>query len=288
MKNIDKLVLGTAQLGMDYGINNLSGQVTDNELVKILDVCREKSINYFDTAFDYGNSEERLGGYFYRHKEYIPQIITKYSRDSISLMNECQESMNRLHTNSLYAYLIHNLNLYMENPQMTEELQLLKEKGLVKKTGFSLYGLDELEYLLEHRVQFDLVQFPYNVFDRRFEKYFTRLKELGKEIFVRSVFLQGLFFMNMEHLPQKMRTLAPYLKRMQNFSARKGISLRGLCLNYVCSNPMIDGVLIGVDSVSQLLDNIKSMETEYVDNDCMEFINSIHLNDEKMIIPINW
>lgn len=288
MENIDKLVLGTVQFGMNYGINNHDGQVKNEELVKILDVCRKEGINCFDTAFDYGNSEERLGEYFSRHKDYVPHIISKYSQKSMPLLDECQKSLDRLRVNVLYAYLVHNFSLYLDNPCISKDFRLLKDKGLVKKTGFSLYTLEELDYLLEHEIEFDIVEIPYNIFDRRFERYFSLLKERGKDIFVRSVFLQGLFFMDVENIPSKLKVLAPHLKKMADFATRKEISLRGICLNYVCSNPLIDGVLIGVDSAVQLLNNLKSIKVESIDDDCIEFINSICLNDEKMILPINW
>lgn len=183
MENIDKLVLGTVQFGMNYGINNHDGQVKNEELVKILDVCRKEGINCFDTAFDYGNSEERLGEYFSRHKDYVPHIISKYSQKSMPLLDECQKSLDRLRVNVLYAYLVHNFSLYLDNPCISKDFRLLKDKGLVKKTGFSLYTLEELDYLLEHEIEFDIVEIPYNIFDRRFERYFSLFKRTRERYF---------------------------------------------------------------------------------------------------------
>ena len=63
-----------------------------------------------------------------------------------------------------------------------------------KKLVFSLYDINQLQYLLDNRVEFDILQFPYNLFDRQFDVYLSQLKQSGVEIHTRSVFLQGLFF----------------------------------------------------------------------------------------------
>ena len=47
---VDKLVLGTVQFGMDYGIANRSGQVSKEESDAILRLAWERGIRRFDTA----------------------------------------------------------------------------------------------------------------------------------------------------------------------------------------------------------------------------------------------
>ena len=48
MKN--KIILGTAQFGLDYGINNQSGKVTDKDINQILNYAFENGIKELDTA----------------------------------------------------------------------------------------------------------------------------------------------------------------------------------------------------------------------------------------------
>ena len=57
---VEKMVLGTAQFGMDYGIANLSGKPSKMEVFKILDLAWEKGVRSFDTAPGY-DSEVILG-----------------------------------------------------------------------------------------------------------------------------------------------------------------------------------------------------------------------------------
>ncbi len=56
----NKLVLGTAQFGMDYGIANVGGKPLKKEVFRILDLAWEKGVRRFDTAPGYG-SEALLG-----------------------------------------------------------------------------------------------------------------------------------------------------------------------------------------------------------------------------------
>ena len=56
-----KLGLGTAQWGLDYGISNTSGQSSQAEVTKILELATSVGIKIIDTASSYGNSEKIIG-----------------------------------------------------------------------------------------------------------------------------------------------------------------------------------------------------------------------------------
>lgn len=56
--NISKITLGTTQIGFDYGIANVSGKLDFQTAIKLLKFAWDNGINTFDTAPDYGNSEE--------------------------------------------------------------------------------------------------------------------------------------------------------------------------------------------------------------------------------------
>lgn len=56
-----RLVLGTAQLGMAYGIANRSGEPDAKRARRIVMTAWDKRIREFDTAQAYGSSEQVLG-----------------------------------------------------------------------------------------------------------------------------------------------------------------------------------------------------------------------------------
>ena len=63
MTDNKKLVLGTVQLGMKYGLCNTHGQPTQEESFSILDAALAAGIDTFDTAFAYGTAEDMLGAW---------------------------------------------------------------------------------------------------------------------------------------------------------------------------------------------------------------------------------
>ena len=56
-----KLILGTAQLGLDYGIINSDGKPTNQKSFELIKECLNNGIYQFDTAQAYGNAEKKLG-----------------------------------------------------------------------------------------------------------------------------------------------------------------------------------------------------------------------------------
>ena len=78
-KDKKNFVLGTAQLGSNYGITNSKQKVSKKESFKILDLAWEKGIRYFDTAPTY-NSQKIIGEYIKVNK--IEKEIKVFSKIS--------------------------------------------------------------------------------------------------------------------------------------------------------------------------------------------------------------
>ena len=163
----------------------------------------------------------------------------------------------------------------------------LKAEGKIVKIGFSLYNTDQLQYLLDNEVVFDVLQFPYNLFDRQFDTYLLYLKQCGVEIHTRSVFLQGLFFKNVRKLTDKLLPMKKYLEKLHEYCGISGISMEQLALNYVVSHPNIDGVLIGVDNCQQLQANVDALQNGLRQED-IDFISSINVSEKELLNPVNW
>lgn len=207
--------------------------------------------------------------------------ISKYPESGKSVATVLDQTLTDLHVSSVYGYLLHHFRVYQNNPEIWKEFLDLKERGKLKKIGFSLYSPSELEILLTDDVPFDLVQFPYNVFDRQFEPYLELLHKRGVEIHVRSTFLQGVFFMVRERLPEKLKPLAPYLTKLDDYAQATDMTVAEVALNFNLQNPFIDGVLIGVDSVGQLQDNLRNISERKVEL-------SIDVKEKELLNPGNW
>lgn len=278
MNNISKIVLGTVQFGCQYGINS-AGRPNNKEVRNILQKAAEMGIGRLDTSSAYGDSEMLLGECMPNGAQF--QIISKYPKSDISVREMFKSSLERLKVKKLYGYLLHHFEVYRNNPKLWDEFRALRIEGLVEKIGFSLYTTDELELLLQNDVPFNLLQVPYNIFDRQFEPYFPLLKERGVEVHVRSTFLQGLFFMNREVLPDKLQPLKPYLRQLDEYAQSMNMSVAEVALNHNLQNDLISGVLIGVDNQSQLITNQQSIRVERVTLD-------IQVKEKQLLNPVNW
>jgi aryl-alcohol dehydrogenase-like predicted oxidoreductase len=286
MISTGKIVLGTVQFGLNYGINNQTGQVSPEEINSILSLAIRSGINTLDTSSAYGESETSIGNSL-RSNLLNFNIITKYPKSEQSVQQSFKTSLSRLGKKNVYGYLIHHFDFYQAHPEIWNDFIELKKQGLVSKIGFSIYSPDQLLELLDRNVPFDLIQFPYNIFDRQFEPYLNTLKQSGVEIHTRSVFLQGLFFKELSSLNGKLKLLRPYLEKLNLYCKQKNKSIEQLTLNYVANNPAIDGILIGVDSCDQLQRNIHAASAG-IDNTDIDFITSLNIIETDLLNPVNW
>ncbi|MEL5894023.1 aldo/keto reductase [Bacteroides sp. GD17] len=281
MRNlVEKIVLGTVQFGLDYGVNNSAGQVEPCEILSILQLAGENNISILDTSSAYGNAEKVLGKLL-PEIDYNFKLISKYPKNDLSVSCTLYNTLENLRVDSLYGYLLHHFEMYREYPGIWEEFKALKESQKVEKIGFSIYTKEELELILSKGDEFDIIQFPYNILDRQFEPYLEVLHRRNVEIYARSTFLQGLFFMDREKLPIKLQALKKYLCIIDDYASLENMSVTEVAINYNLQNKYIDGVLIGVDNATQLADNIRSVLNKRIDL-------SIDVEETELLNPSNW
>ena len=273
-----KLVLGTVQFGLQYGINS-AGRPSEDAVKSILAEASKGGITTLDTSSAYGNSEEILGKCITPEAGF--KIVSKYPKGETPVGELFNNSLRRLKEKSLYGYLLHHFEVYKNNPKVWNEFIALKESGMVRKIGFSLYTPEELQFILDNKSPFDLIQVPFNIFDKKFLPLMKEVHEKGVEVHVRSTFLQGLFFKDREMLPEKLKPLKKYLLELDDFSRQSGLSISEIALNYNLQNPYVDGVLIGVDNVAQLQMNLASVKDTPIDV-------SIEVKEKELLNPVNW
>ena len=63
----NKIILGTVQFGLPYGINNSIGQLNQEAVFEILNYSHENNISTLDTANAYGTATQVIGNF---HKQY--------------------------------------------------------------------------------------------------------------------------------------------------------------------------------------------------------------------------
>ena len=274
-----KLILGTVQFGLQYGINSSERPSTEN-VTDILSVAYDNGINTLDTSAAYGNAEQILGNIINQEKQPF-QIISKYPKGTVPILEQIELTLKELKQESIYGYILHHFDTYKNTPEVWKDMEQLKAHGKVHKIGFSIYTPEQLRYIWDNNIQFDLIQFQYNLFDRQFEPYMQQLKDNSVEIHTRSTFLQGLFFKNPNALPEKLKPLKPYLEKLHKYAHEKKLSIEQVALNYNLQNPLIDKVLIGVDNTEQLQANIDAIIKTPIEL-------NIDVKEKELLNPSNW
>lgn len=281
-----KIVLGTVQFGVNYGINNTTGQVPFSEVCDILRIAHGNGVNTLDTSSAYGESEIVLGKALAETKLKF-NIVSKYPKSDKSVSETFEQSLKNLGVKKLYGYLVHHFNFYQQKPSIFDEMYQFKTEGKITKIGFSIYSVDQIKELLDNNILFDIIQFPYNMLDRQFEPYMQELCNRGVEIHTRSAFLQGLFFKDTNTLSDKLKPLKPYLDNLHAYCAKRNITMEQLALGYVVSNDCVRGNLIGVDNHHQLRSNVNAVNNSLSAED-VAFVRSVDVKEKNLLNPVNW
>lgn len=292
MSPTNKIILGTVQFGLTYGINNTLGRPGFSQIESILDAAYAQGIRILDTAEAYGESHDVIGAY---HKNSINkfQVITKYSREKEDLHSDISKRvkshLRQLCVDNLYAYMYHSYQDFESLYSLQKrQIQDLKETGQISKLGVSVYTNLEIQKLLEYD-GIDLIQLPFNLLDGNSQRgdVIRQAKNKGIEIHSRSTFLQGLFFKNVNELPVGLRPLKEALLEINKIAEINSVLIQDLALAYVSSQNNLDKILIGVDSCEQLLSNVKGTELK-LSSDILEKIEKITVPRLELLNPSNW
>lgn len=296
---MSSLCLGTVQFGMKYGINNTLGQPSWEKSFEMLDTAIDKGINVIDTARAYGEAEEILGRYFKTRKnqnkvkvisKLRPNVINDGEKDVSGVVKrELEDSFNRLNLDSLDGYLLHTPE-YIYNEDILNALLKVKADKLVSNIGVSIYDIAEGEQAIKTGIV-DYIQLPYSILDQRGAKthFIERAKKAGITIYARSAFLQGLFMMSKDRIPEYLKDVVPYLNTFEGLLEKYNIGRIEALINFVKQESGVDYLVFGVDTNEQLLEDIEVFNNTQVPE---EFINEVKskFNDiEKSIIfPSLW
>ena len=294
-----ELCLGTVQQGMEYGINNHYGKPSVEESLQIFHNAVKGGITMFDTARAYGDAELLLGEYFrsYGNKEKV-KVISKLrpnileDEDSVYdiMYRECEASLKRIGIEQLDGYLFHTPE-YIRNEQAVKSLVKLKEQGLVKNIGVSIYNIEDGDIAINTGIV-DYIQLPFSVFDQRGinSGFIQRAKAAGITIFTRSAFLQGLYFMDENRLPERVKQAEPLLKKLNSIINQYQLRKEEVLLQFVKTYDMIDFIVFGVDTVEQLKEDISIFANQSVlESNTLNCIKAEFQEvSDSIIIPSLW
>jgi aryl-alcohol dehydrogenase-like predicted oxidoreductase len=235
-----------------------------DEAAQVLQAARACGMSTLDTAVAYGESEHRLGELGVREWQVVSKLpgLPESCPDIDGWVQaQVRESLAQLRVPHLHAFLLHRPADLLQPVGRTlwTALEHVRELGLIRKIGISIYAPDELERIMPYYAV-ELVQSPFNLFDRRLVQsgWARRLAWRGVEIHVRSVFLQGLLLMPQR--PSRFAAWEPFLARWDAWRRTQADNGLAACLQFALSVPEVSRVVVGVDSVRQLREIVAAAE----------------------------
>jgi spore coat polysaccharide biosynthesis protein SpsF len=267
------LVLGTAQLGMKYGVANSVGMLAESEAVSLVRDAVAGGIRTIDTARVYGDAERRIGLVLQPGSPAItvvtkldpldriacdaaPELAVASARESIAM------SCRALARERLDVLALHRAaHRQMWGGAVWRFLLDQRRQMRIDRLGVSVQSPREaLEALEDPDVGH--LQLPFNALDHRWAE--TGVIDAMSEradviIHVRSIFLQGLLAGLAADRWPVIAGLAPNellgsLRRIAHDLGRR--SMAELCVAYVRAQPWMNGVIIGMETPTQLVENL--------------------------------
>ena len=246
MDGFSKLMLGTVQFGMNYGVANTTGKPSFEAVKTILKAAYDGGVTALDTAPEYGDSEEVIGralselGLSNRFKivTKIPKLPDGCDAEKF-IAGSLETSLRRLRIDRADAALLHAEKDFV----CLDVLKSMVKRGLIAAAGVSLNTA-------EHRNDgnaADCLQVPASLLDRRFDGCFGK----GRRVFVRGAYMQGMLLM-----PESGVFIPEVVERRRQLE-KLGIPMAELALRFLFSEPEPKSVLTGVETVEQLEENIR-------------------------------
>jgi spore coat polysaccharide biosynthesis protein SpsF len=302
-----KIILGAAQLGMDYGINNKVGKPSQEISIDIIKAAIVNGVSCIDTANAYGESEKVIGNALEQGWRGRVKVITK-----LSPLNDCPERASRevvkafvhasvngsraaMKIEALDVLLLHRVeHLTAWGGGLWDCVLELKQKGLIGSLGASVQSPEELDLCLSNK-KIEYIQMPFNVLDHRWSSSISKIRNVKSsrnlKIHTRSSLLQGLLPSTDTALWKKVGVKKPndvinWLDALRNELGYDSVAK--FCIAYCINQNWVDGVVIGVENLDQLYENLAIARLSDVDAGWGTMLQARPILEESVLNPGMW
>jgi aryl-alcohol dehydrogenase-like predicted oxidoreductase len=293
---IDRVILGTAQVGMRYGIASGSCEPGRRRALGMLEHARAEGIRRIDTAPAYGEAETWIGDFLaacpnaFEVTTKLPPLPPQAGDDAIAehVETALSGSLHRLRTERVECLLIHHAgDLATHGAALVAALERERRRGRVANLGLSAYVPAEAQYMLAYP-SLTVLQHPLSLLDRRLreDRVWPALRQAGVCIEARSILLQGLLALDPDHETAHRLGAGQALAALRSCLEPAGGSPVEMGLPFVLAAGA-DAALIGVDSCEQL-DALLASLAKAVPGPLLEEIRRLPIPAASLLDPRRW
>ena len=249
---LPQLVLGTAQLGQKYGVANTSKTFCFTNARALVHTALRKGVRVIDTAFAYGNAQEKV---LKSTRQASALVVSKVSKKELMTQNNAHKINQK---KPLFALLLHTHSALITQA-VREKVQRLKRNKNIEYFGISIYENDEFQRAVRCK-EVDIIEVPFNLFDQRLVvlDWANQAKKYNKLLLIRSIFLQGLFFLDANNLPSSLKHAKTSLQVLHALCKKYKLDIASLAMTFVRLHANEHLIVVGCDNKKQLCANIST------------------------------
>jgi aryl-alcohol dehydrogenase-like predicted oxidoreductase len=284
---ISKLGLGSGQFGLDQP-TTVRGRPRDAEAREILAIAARSGLRVFEASRHSESAELTLGHVMPRPNPFEISVTTvRPDRGPDFAEAEVRAQMRRLGVESVETILAPSATdlLSPAGPKLWDRLRALRDAGLCRKIGVPVYASDD-PVGLARRLKPDVIQAPTSLLDQRLliDGTLSTLAEMGIEVQLRSIFLNGLLFLPPDRAPSHLKAAAGRISRARRLIAEGRSDPLQAALGFALSRPEASSVLVGVCSAAEMSAVIAAASSPPPDLDWDEMA----IDDPVALDPTAW
>lgn len=116
-----------------------------------------------------------------------------------------------------------------------------------------------------------------------------KLADNDVSVYVRSVYLQGLFFMDTNRLPDKIKSAKPAIDKLKLIAEENGLGMAALALAYIRGSEGISSLVLGCETAEQLKESLSLFDIPPLSKNIADKITEISEEVESVVIrPWEW
>lgn len=292
-----------------FGTMTFGSQVDQPMASSMVDYCLERGINFFDTAnvYQLGMSEQFLGTALQGKRDSVVLASKVRGRmgeepdqtglSRVAIMRAVDESLQRLQTDYLDIYYLHQPDYDVPIEESLEAMEQLVKAGKIRYPATSNYAGWQVAQMLcltqrEGYRPATIAQQMYNLVARGLEQEFVRMaKEFSVSIIAYNPLAGGLltgkhskdsitpgtrFDQNNMYLDRywhEQTFLA--IETLRSIAQKSERSLISLSLNWLMHHTAVDCVILGASKLEQLKQNLAVLDEGPLPPEALEMCDQV-------------